>query len=79
MYNKIKSILSVALFATYPTLSKFVLERNSPAVVSFLAEILTGLFRSKTNLDNVGYVANNANERIDLILLYIWDILMTEL
>lgn len=43
MKNKIKSILAVALFATYPTLSKFVLEHNSPAVVSFLTEILTGV------------------------------------
>lgn len=42
MRHKIKSILAVALFATYPTLSKFVLENNSPAVVSFLTEILTG-------------------------------------
>lgn len=43
MNNKIKSILSVVLFATYPTLSKFALESNSPAVVAFLTEILTGV------------------------------------
>ncbi len=43
MNNKIKSILSVILFATYPTLSKFALEQNSPAVVAFLTEILTGV------------------------------------
>lgn len=42
MNNKIKSILSVFLFAAYPTLSKFALESNSPAVVAFLTEILTG-------------------------------------
>lgn len=43
MNNKIKSILSIVLFATYPTLSKFALESNSPAVVAFLTEILTGV------------------------------------
>ncbi len=43
MNNKIKSILSIVLFATYPTLSKFALEHNSPAVVAFLTEILTGV------------------------------------
>lgn len=43
MNNKIKSILSIVLFATYPTLSKFALENNSPAVVAFLTEILTGV------------------------------------
>ncbi len=42
MNNKIKSILSIILFATYPTLSKFALAHNSPAVVAFLTEILTG-------------------------------------
>lgn len=43
MNSKIKSILSIVLFATYPTLSKFALESNSPAVVAFLTEILTGV------------------------------------
>ncbi len=43
MNNKIKSVLSIVLFATYPTLSKFALVNNSPAVVAFLTEILTGV------------------------------------
>ncbi len=43
MNSKIKSITSIVLFATYPTLSKFALESNSPAVVAFLTEILTGV------------------------------------
>ncbi|KKW42820.1 MAG: Membrane protein containing DUF6, transmembrane [Candidatus Magasanikbacteria bacterium GW2011_GWA2_56_11] len=41
MADKIKCLASVALFAAYPALAKLVLENNSPAVVTFLTEILS--------------------------------------
>lgn len=41
MNHKIKCLSAIFLFATYPTLSKFVLEKNSPIVLTFLTEILS--------------------------------------
>ncbi len=41
MKHKIKCLLAIFLFATYPTISKFVLQRNSPIVLTFLTEILS--------------------------------------
>lgn len=41
MKHKIKCLLAIFLFATYPTISKFVLQRNSPLVLTFMTEILS--------------------------------------
>lgn len=41
MKHKIKCLIAMFLFATYPTISKFVLEKNSPLVLTFMTEILS--------------------------------------
>lgn len=41
MKHKIKCLLAIFLFATYPTISKFVLQKNSPIVLTFMTEILS--------------------------------------
>lgn len=43
MGYKIKAVLSIILFATYPTLGKLAMDSNSPGVVNFIVESLSVL------------------------------------